>query len=455
MSFDTINPTTEKIITSYEFDKSQKVQKTLELAEKSQKKWQNLSDRKKERLFKELAKLLESNKDSLARSMTTEMGKPLRQARLEIEKCAWLCNFYSEQAPLFLQDQIIQTSYQKSYVSYQPLGCILGIMPWNYPLWQIFRFAIPTLLAGNTVIIKPALNVPECSLKVLSLFKEAGFPEGVYQNLFLTNEKTNKLIANPIIKGVSLTGSTKAGSAVAKRAGQYLKKTVLELGGSDPYLILHDADLELAARVCVASRFNNCGQTCVAAKRWIVVKSVAQDFTDLVLKLISQKNLGDPFDEATDIGPMARLDLLQNLQEQVKAIKAEGASLLCGGKKLKKKGFFFEPTLFTDVTKNSLAQNSEVFGPVASIMTVSHESEAIALANDTSFGLGSAVFSQDLERAENIARNQLKFGSAFVNGMVKSDPRLPFGGIGQSGMGRELAQFGILEFTNIKTIAVV
>lgn len=382
------------------------------------------------------------------------MGKPLKQGIAEIEKCASVCDYYAENAQKFLQQETVKTDASKSYISFQPLGVILAVMPWNFPFWQVFRFLAPALMAGNCGVLKHASNVPGCAIAIEDIIKEAGFPTHVFQTLLIESSAVSRVIENPFIKAVTLTGSIPAGQKVAQKAASLLKKTVLELGGSDAYLILEDADLELTAETCVNSRLINSGQSCIAAKRFIVLKEIEENFIRLFKEKMAAKVMGDPLDEKTQIGPQARVDLRDQLHEQVLKSISQGAKCILGGKIPEGNHAFYPPTILTNVKKGMPAYDEELFGPVASIISAEDEKEAIFIANDTVFGLGAAVFSTDIARAENIAEKKIQAGSCFVNALVKSDPRLPFGGINQSGYGRELSPYGIKEFVNIKTVYV-
>lgn len=386
--------------------------------------------------------------------MAHEMGKPITQGVAEIEKCASVCQYYAANAATFLSDQLIETDASKSFVSYQPIGVVLAIMPWNFPFWQVFRFLAPALAAGNCGVLKHASNVPGCALAIEEVVQQAGFPVNVFQTLLVNSSMVEKIIENPLIQAVTITGSTNAGKQVAQKAGSLIKKTVLELGGSDAYIILKDANLEKAAEICVNSRLINSGQSCIAAKRFIVVKSAQKQFIKLFLSKMKAKKMGDPLNAATDIGPQARVDLRNNLYDQVKRSIKKGAKCIFGGELPKGKNAYYPATILTKVKPGMPAYDEELFGPVAAIIEAKDEADALRIANDSSFGLGSAIFTADKERGEKIAATELQAGSCFVNAMVKSDPRLPFGGIKQSGYGRELGLFGIHEFVNIKTVYI-
>jgi succinate-semialdehyde dehydrogenase/glutarate-semialdehyde dehydrogenase len=382
------------------------------------------------------------------------MGKPVREGRVEAEKCAWVCEYYAENAARFLADEPVETDASASFVAFRPLGIVLAVMPWNFPFWQVFRFAAPGLMAGNAGLLKHASNVPGCALAIEEVFREAGFPEGLFRALLVGSERVEALIEHPLVRAVTLTGSATAGRAVAGAAGRNLKKTVLELGGSDPYVILEDADLEAAVETCVKSRLINSGQSCIAAKRFIVVEPVREAFERGFVERMARAIVGDPMDEGTDVGPQARADLRDDLHRQVEATIALGARCLLGGEVPDREGAWYPPTVLTDVKPASPGYEEELFGPVASIIPVADEAEAIQVANDTSFGLGAAVFTRNVERGRRIAAEELEAGACFVNGLVKSDPRLPFGGIKESGYGRELSAFGIREFVNVKSVWV-
>jgi succinate-semialdehyde dehydrogenase/glutarate-semialdehyde dehydrogenase len=388
--------------------------------------------------------------DEYAGLMAAEMGKPLREGRAEVEKCALACDFYAVHAEHFMATEIVQTDAGKSYVSYDPLGVVLGVMPWNFPFFQVIRFAAPALMAGNACVLKHASNVPQCALALEQLFLDAGFPAHVFTTLMIEATDVAEAIASHYVHAVTLTGSETAGREVASHAGQHLKKCVLELGGSDAFIVLKDADLEQAASFAVRSRFQNCGQSCIAAKRIIPVAEVADEFLSLFSKKAADLKVGDPASEATQMGPMARLDLREHLHQQVTDSIAQGAEAVLGCHPLAGEGAFYPPSILDRVTAKTRAYREELFGPVAAVIRASNEEEAIHIANDTRFGLGSSIWSRDSARAEKMAR-EIEAGCTFINGMVRSDPRLPFGGTKASGFGRELSYHGIREFSNIKT----
>lgn len=447
-----IDPSTAQLIKEYNQMEDTEIAGIIHKANAAQKEWAELSYEEREKKLEKAAQILKDKSDEFAELMAREMGKPLAQGVSESEKCAWVCEYYAENAKVFLKEQPIETDAASSYVTFNPLGTVLAIMPWNFPFWQLFRFGAPALMAGNAVILKHASNVTGCALAIESLLHDAGIPQPLFRTIIADRDQTQKVIKNEGVHAVTLTGSPRAGRAVASQAGNVLKKTVLELGGSDPYIILEDADLEQAAETCVTSRLINSGQSCIAAKRFIVVEPVYDRFLELVVGKMKQKNVGSPFDDATDVGPMARVDLRDELHDQVQKSVAKGAKTVLGGTLPKSEGAFYPVTVLTNVHKGMPAYEEELFGPVASVLKVLNADEAIQVANDTDYGLGAAVFSSDIERAGKIAAQKLEAGCCFVNDFVKSDPRLPFGGVKESGYGRELSHFGIKEFVNIKTV---
>jgi succinate-semialdehyde dehydrogenase/glutarate-semialdehyde dehydrogenase len=454
MDIISINPANGKQLKKYKAHTAKQVEKKIAQTHNAWLKWEETSFDERSNLLVNLGKKLLQRKDELAKLMALEMGKPLSQGVTEIEKCASACDYYAANAPSHLKDQLIKTEASKSYVTFQPIGVVLAVMPWNFPFWQVFRFLAPALAAGNCGVLKHASNVPGCALAIEEIVVEAGFPKNVFTTLLINNTEVNKVIENKYIKAVTLTGSTNAGKKVAEKAGAELKKTVLELGGSDAYIILEDADLAKAAEICVTSRLINSGQSCIAAKRFVVVKSIEKEFTHLFLQQMEQRVMGDPLDKNTDVGPQARADLRDELHEQVKKSIAKGAKCILGGELPKGNNAFYPATILTQVKKGMPAYDEELFGPVAAIISAKDEVDAIRIANDSVFGLGGAVFTRDKKRGELIAAAQLEAGSCFVNSLVKSDPRLPFGGIKESGYGRELGLFGIHEFVNIKTVYI-
>jgi len=449
-----INPYNEKLIKTYPEHSRTEIEQIIKSADKSFLDWHNTGFKERSVLMKQAANVLRRRKDEFGELMTLEMGKPIQQSIAEVEKCAWVCEYYSENAEGFLKDEIIETDASKSYVSYLPLGVVLAVMPWNFPFWQVFRFAAPGLMAGNAGILKHSSNVSGCALAIEDVFKEARFPENIFRTILVSSSQMDFVIEHPLIQAVTLTGSVPAGKAVAAKAGSLLKKTVLELGGSDPYIILEDADLEEASVTCVTSRLINGGQSCIAAKRFIIVESVYDEFEKLFVEKMKSVKMGDPFNKENLLGPQASKQLRDELHEQVLRSMDLSAKLLLGGEILKTMGAFYPPTVLANVKKGMPAYDEELFGPVAALIKVKDETEAIEKANDTIFGLGAAIFSGDPGRAEWIAKEKLNAGSCFVNSFVKSDPRLPFGGVKQSGYGRELSVFGIREFVNVKTVYI-
>jgi len=454
MHLRSINPATGQLVKEFAELDTHQLDRKIADSEKAFHLWRKVAVNQRIEYFRTLAKLLRSQKSNLARLITLEMGKPITQSLAEIEKCALVCEYYFENAAQFLSNQIVKTQASESYVAMQPMGPLLGIMPWNFPFWQVFRFAVPSIAAGNTVVMKHASNVSGCSLAIEKLFTEAGFPQGVFASLLISHHKVERIIADRRIRGVSLTGSTQVGKEVAQLAGAHLKKSVIELGGSDAYVILEDANLEAAVESCVTARLINTGQSCIAAKRFIVVDAIYCRFEKLFVDKMSNALIGNPFDESTTLGPMARHNLREDLHLQVTRSIDMGATLLCGGEIPQGDGYFYPPTVLAKVTDGMPAWNDELFGPVASLISVKSEADAIKVANATSFGLGAAIFTSDIAKAKQLAENEIEAGCCFVNDFVKSDPRLPFGGIKESGYGRELAQFGMMEFLNIKTIYI-
>ncbi len=454
MPIESVNPTTGVTIRTYDEPPPKEVAAIVEQVDAAFLPWRATSFAERAKLMQAAAQVMRSRKEEYARLMAEEMGKPIREGRAEAEKCAWVCDYYAENAEGFLGRERIETDASQSFVTFEPLGVVLAVMPWNFPFWQVFRFAAPALMAGNTGLLKHASNVPGCALALEAVFREAGFPENVFRTLLIGSKQVDRVIEHPKLRAVTLTGSTPAGRAVASTAGSLLKKTVLELGGSDPYLILEDADLELAVEACVSSRLVNGGQSCIAAKRFIVPQKLRQAFEERFVEKMKAKKMGDPLAEDTDIGPQARHDLRDDLHRQVEASIEKGARCLLGGEIPDGPGAFYPPSVLTAVEKGMPAYEDELFGPVAAIIPVDDEEDGIRVANDSLFGLGAAVFTRDLARGEDVAARSLEAGCCFVNTFVRSDPRLPFGGIKESGYGRELGHYGIKEFVNIKTVYV-
>lgn len=454
MAIESINPATGEKIAAYPEMSAGQVTDILAGAHGAWREWRFRPIEERAALMRTAAAVLDERQEKYAALMTAEMGKPIVQARSEVEKCAWVCRFYADEASRFLAPESVSTDASSSYVAYQPLGLVLAVMPWNFPLWQVFRFAAPALMAGNGGLLKHASNVYGCALAIEEVFRDAGFPADIFRTLIIGSGKVADVIGDRRVAAVTLTGSTPAGQAVAAAAGKALKKTVLELGGSDPYVVLEDAELEQAVAACVTGRLLNTGQSCIAAKRWIVVEAIYEDFCAAVTRAMAGKRFGDPMDETVDMGAMARTDLRDELHDQVARSVAAGARCLTGGEVPEGPGAFYPATLLADVAPGMPAYDEEMFGPVASLIRVADETEAIRVANDTPFGLGAAVFTGDKARGERIARWELEAGCCFVNDFVRSDPRLPFGGVKESGYGRELGPFGIREFVNIKTVYV-
>jgi len=446
-----INPTTNQVIREYPEHSSSEVKTIIEEVHNEWLTWKETTFEHRSGLFRNVARILRERKETYARLMTEEMGKIVRESLAEIMKCANACDYYADHAAELLEDQVIPSDASRSLVVFQPLGIILAVMPWNFPFWQVFRFAAPSLMAGNAAVLKHASNVPGCALAIEEIFHDAGFPKNLFRTLMIPSQEVKAVIENPRIAAVTLTGSESAGSEVAALAGRHIKKTVLELGGSDPFIILEDADMEKTVQTALTARMINQGQSCIAAKRFIVVESRTAEFESRVRLALESLRMGDPLDMQTDVGPLARQDIADEIDRQVQRSIAAGARLVLGGKPANRAGCYYLPTILSDVKKGMAVYKEETFGPVISIISVKNEEEAIAVANDSEFGLGGSVWTENLERGEAVAR-KIETGAVFVNGLVKSDPRLPFGGIKKSGYGRELGEFGIREFVNIKTI---
>ena len=451
MPMKSINPATEELLATFEEFTADQVDRALDEATAAYRKWRKSSFAERSRLMLQAAAYIRANKERFAGLMTAEMGKPIVESEGEIEKCAWNCEYYAEMAPEFLANRPAKSSASESYVAFEPLGTVLAVMPRNFPFWQVIRFAAPALMAGNAAVLKHASNVPQCALAVEEIFRESGFPSGLFQTLLIPGSGVEAVIDDNRIQAVTLTGSDSTGSRVAAASGRNLKKAVLELGGSDPFIVLADADLEGAARTAARARNQNTGQSCIAAKRFIVEEAVADEFERRFVDEVSAMKVGDPTQRDTNVGPLARNDLREDLEKQVERTLDEGAKLLLGGSRPERKGYFYMPTILSNVTPEMTAFREETFGPAAAVIRARNPDHAVALANDSEYGLGGALWTRDIERGKRMAR-EIESGAVFINGMTASDPRLPFGGIKRSGYGRELSDFGIREFVNIQTV---
>jgi acyl-CoA reductase-like NAD-dependent aldehyde dehydrogenase len=451
MSIQTINPTSGEVLETFEPFSQQQIDRALDQAHQAFLRWRTMTFAERAKHLHSVASHLRDHKTALARIAVLEMGKSITEAEAEVEKCAWNCDFFADHAERFLADEKVATNATESYVAFRPLGVILAIMPWNFPYWQVFRFAAPALMAGNTAVLKHASNVSRVALEIERIFQEAGLPQGVLRTVLVPGSETPRLIEDPRIAAVTLTGSEVAGVEVAATSGHVLKKTVLELGGSDAFIVLDDADLDEAAQVAVTARFQNNGQSCIAAKRFIVVDSVAEAFEQKFVANTARLRVGDPLEYDTRIGPLARRDLRETLDQQVQQSIQQGARVLIGGKAREGKGYFYEPTILTNVTPEMSVFKDETFGPVAAVIRARDVEHTIELANDSKFGLGSNLWTRNIERARELAA-RIEAGGVFINSMTASDPRLPFGGVKHSGYGRELSSFGIQEFVNIQTV---
>src|SRR6059036_1813224 len=453
MAVSSINPSSGELLESFEEATPAALERVLGHAWQAFLGWRTRTFAERAERLREAARVLRVKKAESARLMALEMGKPVTQGEAEVEKCAWGCEYYAEHAARFLAPEPRETDAARSYVRFEPLGPVLAVMPWNFPFWQVFRFAAPALMAGNAGILKHASNVPRCALEIEGVFRAAGFPDGLFRVVFLSNAGAGGVIADGRVRAVTLTGSDRAGSQVAEQAGRHLKKTVLELGGSDPFIVLEDADVALAARTAAEARLINSGQSCIAVKRFIVVERVAERFLERFTSEMRVRKVGDPLDPMTQVGPQARLDLRENLHRQVQESVKRGARLILGGEVPAGRGAFYPPTVLVAVEPGMPAFDQETFGPVAAVIRAKDEADAIRLANASPYGLGASVWTADAKRGERVAR-EIDAGSVFVNALVKSDPRLPFGGVKRSGYGRELSEYGLREFVNVKTVWV-
>jgi len=448
-----INPKNTLKIKSWDIFSQKKIEDIVKNTSSAQTIWKTIKLDSRLSLIKKLISTLKDNIKSFSALMADEMGKPLVQGEAEINKCIWLCNYYIDNAGAYLSSEQIETEFYKSYISFQPLGLVFGIMPWNFPFWQVFRYAVPSLIVGNGVLLKHASNVQGCANAIEKCFKDAGFPENIFKNLQITSDMVSGVIENNKVAGVALTGSTLAGKAVAKKAGEFLKKTILELGGNDPYIILDDANIDKAVVACIEGRILNTGQSCISAKRLIVTKKNILSFTNKLIEILKSKVVGDPYDDV-DIGPLVSLIAREEVQELVSESIKLGAKVKLGGKIPKTKGAYYPLTVMTNVRPGMPVFDEEIFGPVFSIIQAGNDDEAIRLANNSKYGLGAAVFTDDIKKGEMIANEKFEAGLCFVNDYVKSDPRFPFGGVKMSGYGRELSSYGLKEFVNIKTVVV-
>ena len=453
MGIATVNPATGETLKTFEPLTNEEIEAKLTQAAASFKQYRRTEMAQRSVWLQQAAEILEREQVKLGNIITTEMGKPIKSAIAEVKKCAWVCRFYAEQAADFLADVPASTDATRSFVRYQPLGAILAVMPWNFPFWQVFRFAAPTLMAGNVGILKHASNVPQCALAIEAIFNEAGFPEGVFQTFLIGSEAIEAIIADHRVKAATLTGSEPAGASLAAAAGKQIKKTVLELGGSDPFIVLDSADLKAAVDTAVTARMQNNGQSCIAAKRFIVIETVADQFEQRLLAKYKNLKVGDPTEESTDIGPLATPSILADLDQQVQKTVSMGGKALIGGKPLDRPGHFYPPTILSQIPPGTPADHEEFFGPVALLFRVANIDEAIELANSTPFGLGASAWTNNAQERDRLI-DEIEAGAVFINELVKSDPRLPFGGIKRSGYGRELGIDGIHEFVNIKTVWV-
>ncbi len=451
MAIASINPATGETLKTFEPHSPAQVEQKLQLAAETFRSHRHTNLEERAAKMTRVAEILETEKLAFGKLMTTEMGKPIKAAIGEAEKCAWVCRYYAENARTHLADQLVETNAKKSFVRFQPLGPVLAVMPWNFPFWQVLRFAAPAVMAGNVGLLKHASNVPQCALAIEDLFRRAGFADGIFQTLLVGSEAVERILADERVAAATLTGSEPAGSSVASIAGKHIKTTVLELGGSDPFIVMPSADFEGAVTTAVKARTINNGQSCISAKRFIVAEEIYEQFERRFVEEMEALRVGDPLEESTEIGPLATPQIVKDLERQVNDAVAQGARILTGGKRIQRSGNYYVPTVLVDMNPSTKISCEEIFGPVAMLFRVAGINEAIELANSTTFGLGSAAWTNDAQEQERFI-NEVEAGTVFINGMVASDPRLPFGGIKHSGYGRELSEFGIREFVNIKTV---
>ena len=446
----TINPATEEVINTYDIATKEQINEKTKKAHSAYLDWKKDMDKRADHIH-DFAQELSKNKEELARKITQEMGKAIKEARSEVEKCAWVMEYYADNGRIFVNEEVINTDARKSTVVFEPIGVIGSIMPWNFPYWQALRFAAPSLMVGNTIVLKPASATMGCGLEIEKAFSRSGVPDGVFQTVVLDGAGADILIDSEDVNAVTFTGSVSAGGKVAQRATSQIKKCVLELGGSDPFIVAKDADIEKASSGAVKGRFINCGQSCIAQKRFVVVKDIANEFIEKFVQKTEKLKVGDPLSEDTDLGPIVNASGLKTIDSQVKGSVKEGAEILTGGEQIGSKGYFYKPTILKNVTPNMRMGQEEVFGPAAPIMVADDEIEAVRLANDSQYGLGASIWTEDLDKAEKLSR-MIQSGMVTVNNVVISDPRVPFGGVKRSGFGRELSRYGMLEFVNIKSI---
>jgi acyl-CoA reductase-like NAD-dependent aldehyde dehydrogenase len=446
----TINPATEEVINTYDIASKEQINEKTKKAHNAHLDWKKDMDKRADHIH-DFAQQLRKNKEDLARKITQEMGKAIKEARSEVEKCAWVMEYYADNGKIFVNEELINTDARKSTVVFEPIGVIGSIMPWNFPYWQALRFAAPSLMVGNTIVLKPASTTMGCGLEIEKAFSRSGVPDGVFQTVVLDGAGADVLIDSEDVNAVTFTGSVSAGGKVAQRATSQIKKCVLELGGSDPFIVCKDADIEKASSGAVKGRFINCGQSCIAQKRFVVVKDIANEFIEKFVQKTEKLRIGDPLSEDTDLGPIVNASGLKTIDSQVKDSAKEGAEILTGGEQIGSKGYFYKPTILKNVTPNMRMGQEEVFGPAAPIMVADDEIEAVILANDSQYGLGASIWTEDLDKAEKLSR-MIRSGMVTVNNVVISDPRVPFGGVKKSGFGRELSRYGMLEFVNIKSI---